>query len=60
MMNDPQIVYTTTPQNVMKYADFMAKTGAIKTVSYALDFTADGGIHEADGAAGFELLELGA
>ena len=30
MMNDPQIVYTTTPQNVMKYADFMAKTGAIK------------------------------
>jgi len=30
MMNDPQIVYTTTPQNVMKYADFMARTGAIK------------------------------
>lgn len=30
MMNDPQIVFTTTPQNVMKYADFMAKTGAIK------------------------------
>jgi NitT/TauT family transport system substrate-binding protein len=30
MMNDPQIVYTTTPQNVMKYADFMVKTGAIK------------------------------
>jgi NitT/TauT family transport system substrate-binding protein len=30
MMNDPQVVFTTTPQNVMKYADFMAKTGAIK------------------------------
>jgi len=30
MMNDPLIVYTTTPQNVMKYADFMYKTGAIK------------------------------
>jgi NitT/TauT family transport system substrate-binding protein len=30
MMNDPQIVFTTTPQNVMKYADFMARTGAIK------------------------------
>ncbi len=30
MLNDPQIVYTTTPQNVMKYVSFMAKTGAIK------------------------------
>jgi NitT/TauT family transport system substrate-binding protein len=30
MLNDPQIVYTTTPQNVMKYVDFMHKTGAIK------------------------------
>ena len=30
MLNDPEIVYTTTPQNVMKYADFMFKTGAIK------------------------------
>ena len=30
MLNDPLIVYTTTPQNVMKYVDFMAKTGAIK------------------------------
>ena len=30
MLNDPQIVYTTTPQNVMKYVAFMAKTGAIK------------------------------
>ncbi len=31
MLNDPQIVFTTTPQNVMKYVDFMLKTGAIKT-----------------------------
>jgi NitT/TauT family transport system substrate-binding protein len=30
MLNDPLIVYTTTPQNVMKYVDFMAKVGAIK------------------------------
>ena len=27
MLNDPAIVYTTTPQNVMKYVDFMAKVG---------------------------------
>ncbi len=30
MLNDPQTVFTTTPQNVMKYADFMYRTGAIK------------------------------
>jgi NitT/TauT family transport system substrate-binding protein len=30
MLNDPAIVFTTTPQNVMKYVDFMAKVGAIK------------------------------
>jgi NitT/TauT family transport system substrate-binding protein len=30
MLNDPGIVYTTTPQNVTKYVDFMVKTGAIK------------------------------
>jgi len=30
MLNDPKIVYTTTPQNVMKYVDFMAKVGTIK------------------------------
>jgi len=30
MLNDAQTVFTTTPQNVMKYADFMFKTGAIK------------------------------
>jgi len=30
MLNDPLIVYTTTPENVMKYVDFMARTGGIK------------------------------
>ena len=30
MLNDPEIVYTTTPQNVMKYVDFMYKVGSIK------------------------------
>ena len=30
MMNDPKIIFTTTPQNVMKYADFMQKIGSIK------------------------------
>jgi NitT/TauT family transport system substrate-binding protein len=30
MLNDPDIVFTTTPQNVMKYVDFMAKVGSIK------------------------------
>lgn len=30
MMNDPQIVYTTTPQSVMKYVGFMGKIGSIK------------------------------
>jgi len=31
MLNDPQIVFTTTPQSVMKYVGFMLKTGTIKT-----------------------------
>ena len=30
MLNDPDIVYTTTPQNVMKYVNFMFKVGSIK------------------------------
>ena len=30
MLNDPQIVYTTVPLNVMTYANFMAKVGLIK------------------------------
>jgi NitT/TauT family transport system substrate-binding protein len=30
MLNDPQVKFTTTPQNVIKYADFMQKIGSIK------------------------------
>jgi NitT/TauT family transport system substrate-binding protein len=30
MLNDPNVVYTTTPQNVGKYVDFMYKSGSIK------------------------------
>lgn len=30
MLSDPAIVFTTTPQSVMKYVDFMLKTGSIK------------------------------
>ena len=30
MLNDPEIEYTTTPKNVMKYVDFMYKIGSIK------------------------------
>ena len=30
MLNDPQIVFTTAPLNIMRYANFMAKIGMIK------------------------------
>jgi NitT/TauT family transport system substrate-binding protein len=30
LLNDPEIEFTTTPKNVMKYVEFMARTGAIK------------------------------
>ena len=30
ILNDPENVFTTTPQNVMKYAEFMNKVGSIK------------------------------
>jgi NitT/TauT family transport system substrate-binding protein len=30
ILNDPENVFTTTPQNVMKYVDFMHKVGSIK------------------------------
>jgi NitT/TauT family transport system substrate-binding protein len=30
MLDDPEMVFTTTPQNVMKYVDFMVKIGSIK------------------------------
>lgn len=30
MLDDPQVKYTTTPQNVTKYVDFMQRIGSIK------------------------------
>jgi NitT/TauT family transport system substrate-binding protein len=30
MLNDPKVKYTTTPENVLKYVDFMNKIGSIK------------------------------
>jgi NitT/TauT family transport system substrate-binding protein len=30
MLDDPEVKYTTTPQNVTKYVDFMNRTGSIK------------------------------
>jgi NitT/TauT family transport system substrate-binding protein len=30
IVNDPDYVYTTTPHNAMKYAEFMHRTGALK------------------------------
>jgi sulfonate transport system substrate-binding protein len=30
LLDDPKIVFTTTPNNVIKYADFMYKVGSIK------------------------------
>ena len=32
MLNDPQISYTTKPENVMKYATFMHEIGSLKNV----------------------------
>ena len=32
ILNDPDNVFTTTPQNVMKYAEFMHKVGSIKVM----------------------------
>ena len=32
MLNDPEIIFTTTPQNVMKYVTFMHKIGSIKAM----------------------------
>jgi NitT/TauT family transport system substrate-binding protein len=30
VLSDPHVKFTTTPENVMKYADFMADTGSLK------------------------------
>jgi NitT/TauT family transport system substrate-binding protein len=32
ILNDPNIVYTTTPQNIMKFAEFMHSIGSIRTM----------------------------
>jgi NitT/TauT family transport system substrate-binding protein len=32
ILNDPDNKYTLTPNNIMKYVDFMHKIGSIKTV----------------------------
>jgi NitT/TauT family transport system substrate-binding protein len=31
MLNDPAIVFTTTPQSIQRFAEFMVKIGAVKT-----------------------------
>jgi NitT/TauT family transport system substrate-binding protein len=30
LMNDPNVKFTTTPENIMKYAEFMQSIGSIK------------------------------
>jgi NitT/TauT family transport system substrate-binding protein len=30
ILNDPEVVFTTTPQNILKYVEFMNKIGSIK------------------------------
>jgi NitT/TauT family transport system substrate-binding protein len=30
MLNDPEVIFTTTPQNILKYVNFMNKVGSIK------------------------------
>jgi NitT/TauT family transport system substrate-binding protein len=30
ILNDPDVRYTTSPESLMKYADFMATVGSIK------------------------------
>jgi NitT/TauT family transport system substrate-binding protein len=30
MLKDPSVKFTTTPENMMKYADFMQRVGSIK------------------------------
>ena len=32
ILNDPEVVFTTTPQNILKYVEFMNKIGSIKAV----------------------------
>ena len=49
MLNDPEIKYTTTPENVMKYANFMSDIGSLKNRPASL---ADLFFPEADVAGG--------
>jgi NitT/TauT family transport system substrate-binding protein len=35
IIKDPENVFTTTPQNVMKFVNFMTKTGAVKSVAHS-------------------------
>ncbi len=50
VLEDPQITFTTTPQNVKKYADFMHATGSIRNrpASWKDLFFPD--VHEAPGS----------
>jgi NitT/TauT family transport system substrate-binding protein len=32
MLEDPEVVFTTTPQNILKYVEFMHKVGSIKVM----------------------------
>jgi len=50
MLNDPEIVYTTTPQNVMKYVDFMYKIGSIKVKAESWKDLFFPNIHNAPGS----------
>jgi len=50
MLNDPAIVFTTTPQNVMKYVDFMYKIGSIKVKAESWKDLFFPNIHNAPGS----------
>jgi NitT/TauT family transport system substrate-binding protein len=36
-LNDPSIIYTTKPENVMKYASFMNQIGSLKNNPKSID-----------------------
>jgi NitT/TauT family transport system substrate-binding protein len=50
MLEDPAIKFTTTPENVKKYADFMRETGTVRTppATWKDMFFSD--IHQAPGS----------
>jgi len=49
VLNDPDIRYTTSPENVMKYADFMAGVGSLKQRPAAWQELFFPGIHAVPG-----------